>query len=244
MNKKTYEFYKKLGRACFKKPTVYLPKDFDENGPNIFLSNHSKNYGPVITVTRFPVEFRPWCHSGVVHLDESYDYIRDGFFVERLKLCKGVAGFFSRMIAKPLTEMVNMNDPITAYHDISKSLTSINMGVEAIENGENQLMFANVPLVVDGQINPNFDFMKGYLIVVKKAIRLGIVPKIYPVSLNKQKATMSIGEPAIPNLHTDWNVEKQRIHSYLVREVIAGYDDPQRLRQDTDAIEYKMSANF
>lgn len=243
MNKKTYEFCKKLGRAYFKKPAIYLPKDFDTSTPSIFLSNHARNYGPIITVTRFPVEFRPWCHSGVVHLDESYKYIRNGFFMERLKLGKSVAGVFARMIAKPLTTMVKMNNPIPAYHDISKCLKSINMGVEATKNGENQLMYANVPLVVDGQINPNFDFMKGYLIVVKKAIHLGIVPKIYPVSLNKQKATMSIGEPVVPNVHRDWNVEKKRIHNYLVREVIAGYDNPQRPRQDAGE-EYEMSANF
>lgn len=137
-----------------------------------------------------------------------------------------------------------MNNPIPAYHDISKCLKSINMGVEAITDGENQLMFANVSLVVDGEINPNFDFMKGYLIVVKKAIRLGVVPKIYPVSLNKQKATISIGEPVTPNIRSDWNVEKIRIHNYLVREVIAGYDSPERLRQDADIEDYKMSSNF
>lgn len=99
MKKKTYEFYKKLGRTYFKKPAIYLPKDFDKNTPSIFLSNHAQNYGPVITVTRFPVEFRPWCHSGVVHFDESFEYIRIGFFMERLKLGKSVAGFFARMIA-------------------------------------------------------------------------------------------------------------------------------------------------
>jgi hypothetical protein len=228
MKKKTYEFFINIGRLCFKKPTIYLPEDFDASTPSIFLCNHAKNYGPVITITRFPVTFRPWCHSGVVHSNESFEYIRNGFFMERLKLNKKIAGFFARLINKPLLALVHMNRPITAYHDISKCLKTINMGTQSLLNGENQLIFSNVPIRKGGTLNPDFDFMKGYLLVIKKAMKNGVIPKIYPVSINKQKATISIGDPISPDPQVDWNMEKRRINAYLVRKVKLGYVYPAR----------------
>ena len=94
------------------------------------------------TVTRFPAAFRPWCHSGVVHPEESYEYIRNGFFMERLKLGKRMAGFFAGLIEKPLLALVHMNRPITAYHDITKCLKTINTATQSLLKGENQLIFS------------------------------------------------------------------------------------------------------
>lgn len=228
MKKTTYEFIIKIGRLCVKKPTIYLPEDFDPGTPSIFLCNHAKNYGPVIAVTRFPAAFRPWCHSGVVHYDESFEYIRNGFFMERLKLNEKIAGFFARLINKPLLALVHMNRPITAYHDISKCLKTINMGTQSLLSGENQLIFSNVPIRKGGRLNPDFDFMKGYQLVIKKAMKNGMIPKVYPVSINKDKATVSIGSPISPDPHAEWEMEKRRINDYIVRKVKLGYLYPQR----------------
>ena len=238
MNRKTYEWILKIARLCFKKPAIYLPEDFDRSVPSIFLCNHAKNYGPIITVTRFPAAFRPWCHSGVVHPEESFEYIRNGFFMERLKLGERIAGFFAGLIQKPLLALVHMNRPITAYHDISKSLRTIHMGTQSLLNGENQLIFSNQPICKGGRLNPDFDFMKGYLLVVKNAMKKGVIPKIYPVSINKDKAAVSIGKPISPDIDTDWDMEKKRINDYIVRKVKLGYLYPQRILEAVEVPAY------
>lgn len=228
MRRVTYAIFRGIGRLLFKKPRIYVPECFDPHVPSIFMCNHAQNYGPIITVTRFPVAFRPWCHTGVVYLDESFDYIRDGFFMTRLRLNKRIAGFLAKLIARPLVALVNMNHPIPTHHNISKCFRTIHMGTRSLLNGENQLIFANVPLIVDGALNPDFDFMRGYLLVVRGAMKNGVIPRIYPVSINKDKAAISIGEPISPDPRAEWDMEKKRIHDYLVAAVKAGYEDPQR----------------
>jgi len=228
MRQKTYERIICFARLFFKKPEIYLPEDFDTSVPSIFLCNHAKNYGPIMAMTRFPVSVRPWCHSGVVHPEESFEYIRNGFFMERLKMNKKIAGFFARMIAKPLLALVHMNRPITAYHDISKCLKTIHTGTRSLLGGENQLIFSNVPVRKDEKLNPDFDFMKGYQLVIKNAMKNGVIPKVYPVSINKDKAAISIGEPILPDPYADWNIEKKRINDYIVRKVKLGYLYPRR----------------
>lgn len=229
MKQKTYERIIRIARLCFKKPAIYLPEDFDTSVPSIFLCNHAKNYGPIMAVTRFPAPFRPWCHSGVVHTEESVAYIRNGFFMERLKLNTVIAEFFARLIARPLLALVHMNRPITAYHDISKCLKTIHMGTESLLNKENQLIFSNVPVRTEEGLNLSFDFMKGYLLVIKNAMKKGVVPKVYPVSINKDKAAISIGEPITPRAHADWEMEKKRINEYIIRKVKLGYLYPERV---------------
>lgn len=228
MKQKTYECILKAARLCFKNPAIYLPEDFDMSVPCIFLCNHARNYGPIITVTRFPVSFRPWCHSGVVHPEESIAYIRNGFFMERLRLNRMIAEFFARLIARPLLALVHMSRPITAYHEISKCLRTIHMSTDSVLSGENQLIFSNVPVCREGRLNPDFDFMKGYLLVIKNAMKNGVIPKIYPVSINKDKAAISIGEPISPDIYADWDMEKKRINDYIVRKVKLGYLYPRR----------------
>lgn len=242
MNRKTYERIIGIGRLLYKKPAVYLPEGFDPHAPGIFLCNHARNYGPIMAVTRFPAAFRPWCHSGVVHAEESFAYIRNGFFMERLRLGKRIAGFFAKLIDTPLVALVNMNRPIPAYHDISKCLKTIHMGTMSLLEGENQLIFSNVPLVADGRINPRFDFMKGYLLVARNAMKHGVLPRIYPVSINRDKRTISVGNHISPDPHTDWDIEKKRINDYIVRKVKLGYLYPQRrleIAENIAAVEWK-----
>lgn len=228
MKHTTYERILQIGRLCFPKPTVHLPYDFDTGGPGVFLCNHARNYGPIMAVTRFPAAFRPWCHSGVVHPEESLAYIQNGFFMERLRLGRRIAGFFAGLIHKPLLALVHMNRPIPAYHDLCKSLRTIHMATASVLDGENQLIFSNVPICTEGRLNPDFDFMKGYLLVVRNALKKGVIPRIYPVSINRDKAAISVGEPIIPDPYADWDTEKKRIHDQVVRKVKLGYLYPLR----------------
>lgn len=235
MNKKIYEIIKRISYIIYKKPTIYLPKEYDENTPSIFLSNHAKNYGPIMITTHFPYKIRPWSHSEVVHYDESYEYIRDTFCIERLKMNNKTGAFLAKLIAKPVVGVVNMNNPIPIYHDGIRDIRTIRASMNALINNENQLIFAtnNEPIALGNEVNPKFDFLQGYLLVVKQLMSKGIYPKIYPVSVNKNKSTISIGEPIIPRINSSWKREKARIHNYIVDEVKNGYTNPDRRNEQT-----------
>ena len=228
MKQKTYEKILEVGKILIRNPKVYLPDDFDDNSPAIFMCNHEGFYGPAIVATRFPVKFRPWCHSGVVHHEESHAYIQGSFPNKLPNVNPKVARFIARIIARPFVILVNMNNPIPAYHDYKRSIQSIRLGIESLKHNEKQLIFSNIPVQKNGRYNQDFNFMQGYLLVVRKAMKQGIMPKIYPVSINSKKKTISIGSPVLPNPNADWLSEKQRINKYLIRDVLYGHENPAR----------------
>lgn len=228
MNNKIYNIIKKISKLIYNEPTIYLPSDYNENIPSLFLSNHEKNYGPIMLATNFPYEVRPWAHSEVVHYEESFAYIRDTFCIERLKLKKGTANAVAKLIAKPVVGVVNMNNPIPIYHDGARDIRTIRNSLEAFSNYENQLIFASnaEPISINGELNSNFDIYKGYQLIVKQLMRKNIETRIYPVSINKQKSTISIGDYISPNISASWKEQIECIHKYIVEEVKRGYVNP------------------
>lgn len=228
MKVKTFENIKKIGRLGFKNPKVYLPHDFDNEAPAIFMANHEGFYGPAIVTLRFPVKFRPWSHSGVVFHEESHDYIMGSFPQKLPNVNPKVSRFIAKIIAKPLVNAIRMTNPIPAYHDSKRSIQSVRLGIESLKNNEKQLIFSATPIKKDDGYNMDFNFMPGYLLVARRAMKQGVVPKIYPVSINRKKTAISIGSPVSPNPNADWLSEKKRINEYLVREVLYGHENPAR----------------
>jgi hypothetical protein len=238
MRTKTYENLKRIGRLVLRNPKVYLPYDFDNESPAIFMANHEGFYGPAIVALRFPVEIRPWSHSGVVFHEESHEYIMGSFPGKLPNVNPRIARLIARIISKPVVNTIRMANPIPAYHDFKRSIQSVRLGIKSLGNSENQLIFSNTPVQhKGGRYNPDFNFMQGYLLVVRKAMKQGIIPKIYPVSINRKKASISIGNPVFPNPNADWLYEKQRIHDYLIKEVLYGHQYPAR---EYDEIRYMV----
>ena len=101
---------------------------------------------------------------------------------------------------------------------------SIQNGLNIIEKGENQIIFAKTCNVFDEE----FEFMQGYLLLSKLAIKkLDICPNIYPVSINKEESTIAIAPPISINTENRWIDEKDRINSYVVDRVRQTYSSPE-----------------
>jgi len=79
----------------------------------------------------------------------------------------------------------------------------------------------------------NFQFMQGYLTLCKmSAKKHGIIPKIYPVAVNKEKLCVSIGKPTHIDMDLSLKAEKARINQYLVACVKLGYTQPQKMAEE------------
>lgn len=230
MNKATYKVFEILGKIYFKKPRIYGLDNYKEQPSCIFMCNHEELYGPCAIITRFPIPLRLWAYSGVVEEDESINYIKETFLIDKLKMSDKYAQAFSRPISKLVTSIVGHNNPIVAYWDPKRAMQSILMGVKSLIDGENQLMFAKSEQIHEDRLRDDFNFMKGYLFVVQKAMKShGICPTIFPMAINKNRATIAIGKPIIPNPEEAWNIEKNRINSYLVESLKIGYMNPEKM---------------
>lgn len=212
----------------YKKPTVYGENNYDPSVPAVFMSNHEKFYGPIITTTRFPIPKRTWANSMTVETKACRKYVAESLFMGELGKPERISKFYGYLLGTLVAHVISNSNPIVAYWDNNRSRKSIKSGVEAIKNGENQLMFGRRREFKDGK----FTFMPGYLLINRLAIRRhGIIPKIYPVAVNKEHATISIGKPVQLDINKDFEKESERINTYLAENVGIGYEDPQRMSE-------------
>lgn len=230
MRKLTYGIIQGISKIVYRRPKIYMTKEIDQTVPSIFLCNHEKNYGPIVITNYFPVAVRQWAHSELVELEESYKYVKERFFEQRINLNNRFSSFMSRIISRTLVGAIGMNNPIPIYHDGKRERQTIRESIKALVEKKNILIFSTNlnPLIRDGKLNSDFDFLGGYLLVVKKLLSQNIAPNIYPVSINKEKKAISIGEPIRPSKDNDWKSERNIIRDHILREVIQGYFNPSR----------------
>ena len=78
--------------------------------------------------------------------------------------------------------------------------------------------------------NGKLTFLPGYLFISKVAAKKhNVVPKIYPVSINKENSTMSIGKPTSLDITLDYEKEHIRIDKYLDDRIMTGYEEPAKM---------------
>ncbi|MDX1359431.1 MAG: hypothetical protein R3232_11420 [Clostridia bacterium] len=221
-----YHFFFLYFKYKYKKPTVYGVENYDPSVPAVFMSNHEKFYGPIIVTTRFPVPKRTWANSMTVELKACRKYVAESLFMGEHGKPKWISKIYGFLLGTLVSHVISNSNPIVAYWDKNRARKSIKSGVQAIVDGENQLMFGRRREFMDDK----FTFMPGYLLINRIAIRKhGITPKIYPVALNKKNATMSIGKPVQLDIQKDFNEESERINSYLTNCVGIGYEDPAKM---------------
>jgi len=197
-------------------------QNYDDSVPGIFLSNHERFFGPITVTTRFPVPVRQWAISVIVDTEEAKKYIKDTLFVDTLHFPDKLAESFGNFAAHPVSWAVRNINPISAFTDKKRSTLSIVNGLKAIKAGENQLMYAP-------NQSPNheeFKFMQGYTVLASlAALRLGITPKLYPVALNKKRATIFIGKPTTLDPDIKFKKECHRVNDYIISEIRKGYSN-------------------
>lgn len=218
-----YNVVKGFVRLCLKKPEVFGEENYQDTKPAIFMCNHENLFGPLVTATRFPIIARQWANSMVTEIDVCKKYIAETFFMDTLGLREGISRALGNAVGGIVSWAVRNTNPIISYWDAGRAPKSIQNGLNTIEKGENQIIFAKTCNVFDKE----FEFMQGYLLLSKLAIqKLNICPNIYPVSINKVESTIAIAPPTSINIENKWTDEKDRINSYVVNRVRQTYSSP------------------
>lgn len=221
-----YRIFKFYFKHKYKKPVIYGAKNYDSSVPAIFMCNHEKFYGPIIVTTRFPISKRTWANSMTVEKEAARKYVTESLFMGELGKGEKISRFYGYLLGTLVSAVISGSNPIIAYWDNQRSRKSIRSGVEVIVKGENQLMFARRREFNEDKIV----FMPGYLFICKVAAKKhGIVPKIYPVSVNKENSTISIGKPTSLDSDLDYDKESDRINKYLSELVMEGYENPSKM---------------
>jgi len=222
-------------KTMFKKPTIYGINNIDHSSPAIFMSNHMHIYGPVVSTLYFPVKARQWANSMMTEKKACRIYLKDVFFMPKLNYSERKATIGGNLFGGLVASALRGANTIVSYWDPARAPLSLKNGLNAIENGDHQVLFAQ------GRYHPqaeNFQFMQGYLVMCKMAYkRLGFYPKIYPVAINQEKETLCIGKPTVINPDLSFKAEKMRVNEYLKKRVNLGYTEPKEMSAEVESFE-------
>lgn len=196
----------------------------DSDGAVIFVCNHGEFYGPIITNLFVPFYFRPWIISGMLDKAQVFQAVRDTSFLSSRWMPAKVADGLARFVAPLVLWAMRSVDPIPVYRDSGRDvLKTIAASVEALEAGDNILLFPENPLAdgkqrygADGSVST---FYSGFAQVgcsyykkTKKCV------KFYPVYACKQRKTILFGEAVQFQSGGNSKAERNRI----ARELNAG----------------------
>ena len=198
----------------------------DENNPIVFLCNHGEIYGPVAAMLYIPVPVRPWVISNMTtSVQEVAEYLYKYTFGPmtwlgplRMKL--------SRWIGRLSVWAMRQVEAIPVYrHKPRELMTTFRRSVEAMEAGDNLLIFPENP---DATEIPGYqhggmgEMFRGFPMLAQVYYnRTGKRCRFLPMYAHKGARTLSFGEPILYDPDAEPLVERDRIVEEATRQMRA-----------------------
>lgn len=186
------------------------------DGPVIFVANHYEIYGPVIAVLRMPESFRPWVINEMLDDKMIEEQMVGG--IDKIKfLPQCVKKRMPKIIKGFMKYILTAMDPIPVYKgNLREVITTINLTVQAMQQGDNIMLFPERPDVAynsDGGVDR---FYSGFAeIGASYYTKTGKSTTFYPVYISKKKRKLFIGEGIKYDVTAPKAEEKRRIANLL-----------------------------
>ena len=191
-------------------------ENIDASRASVFVCNHGRASGPITAVLYLPVRFRPWINGCMLDRDEATDVMmgtfRDKFTFLGPKAKRRVLHGVSRIVC----HVLNSFDPVPVYKgDPRKSVGTIIRSVEALERGENLLIFPEKP--ADRYDEESYkEFHTGFAALGRAYHKhTGRDLRFYPVFSDSKTRRLIIGKPVVFDPSEEPREGKLRIASEL-----------------------------
>lgn len=185
----------------------------DPENPIVFLGNHAEIYGPIASALCFPVQVRFWVISKMMFRKQDVRaYLYENTFSKKTYLPVFVRKLLAWYLGWLSVNVMNALRAIPVYRDSPMKLRqTLRESVEALENGENLMIFPEHPegKYVKGGIS---ELSPGFLMLAeawwKKS---GKKLRILPVFANREKRTFTFGDEIQYEPDNGYAAEQERI---------------------------------
>ena len=191
-------------------------ENIDTSEASVFICNHGRASGPITAALHLPVRFRPWINGCMLDREEATEVMmgtfRDKFTFLGPKAKRRLLHGVSRLVC----HVLNSFDPIPVRKgDPRKSVETVIRSVEALERGENLLIFPEKP---DDRYDEESykEFHTGFAALGRAYFKhTGRKLRFYPVFSDSKTRRMVIGKPVTFDPSEESRAEKLRISSEL-----------------------------
>lgn len=208
----------------------------DENNPIVFLCNHGEIYGPVSAMLYIPVPVRPWSISDMmISAEEVSRYIYKWTF-SPIKWLGPARWWISRLIGPIAVWGMKHLEAIPVYRNKPRELmTTFRKSVEAMEAGDNLVIFPENPDAVEGAGYAQGcmgELYRGFPMLAQVYYnRTGKRCRFLPMYAHKGMRTLSFGEPLLFDPDNETIVERDRIVDEATRQMRALFEREEALYQ-------------
>lgn len=200
----------------------------DDDNPIVFLCNHGELYGPIVCMLYIPVPIRPWSISEmVVDKDEVAAYVykytisRQKWLPEKLKW--PVANLIGPLSVWAMGQL----ESIPVFRNkLRELMTTFNKSVEAMQAGDNLLIFPENPDGVEqgkGYERAGIgEMFRGFAMLAPIYFnKTGKKCRFLPMFAHKGLRTLSFGTPVEYDPDTPPNEERDRIVDAVIDQMQA-----------------------
>ena len=201
----------------------------DPENPIVFLGNHAEIYGPIASALCFPVDVRFWVISMMMFDKKKVrPYLYENTFSKKTFLPVFIRRLLAWYLGWLSVNVMNSLRAIAVYRDSPMKLRqTLRESVEALENGENLMIFPEHP---DGKYEKGgvSEFSPGFLMLAeawwKKS---GKKLRILPVYANREERTFNFGEEIVYEPEQGFASETERILKEAREQMLrmAGVDE-------------------
>jgi len=202
---------------------VFPKVAFDNRGveiqePAIFVSNHADAFGPLALFFYFPVKLYPWVMFNLMDRQTCARFLKENYFISVLHLPRPIATWISHLIADLCVSLFRQIGTIPVYHNSRRIIETISRSIFYIEEGRSLLIFPEVP---DAYLNRYINrFNTGFIEIAKKVGKDGHrTINIYPVSVNRARRLISLGQPSVYDITKSYPEERKRLEAELEAKV-------------------------
>ena len=193
----------------------------DENNPIVFLCNHGEVYGPIVCMLYIPVPIRPWVISEMsIDPEEVSEYV----YRYTISPIRWLPEKWKKPIAKRIGPMsvwlMNQVECIPVFRNKpSKLMQTFRLSVEAMQAGDNLLIFPENPNAVEQDHGYEHgglgELFSGFAMLAQIYYnRTGKCCRFLPMYAHKNMRTITFAPPITYDPEQDPMVERDRIVSY------------------------------
>lgn len=211
----------------------------DPEDPIVLLGNHAEIYGPIASALCLPIPVRFWVISKMMFRKQDVrKYLYENTFSKKTYLPVFIRRLLAWYLGWLSVNVMNALRAIAVYRDSPVKLRqTIRESIEALENGENLMIFPEHPegKYVKGGIS---ELSPGFLMLAeawwKKS---GKKLRMIPVFANREKRTFTFGKEIVYEPENGFAAEQERVlkDAYEQLLYLSGTDTESKMRDEINA---------
>lgn len=189
-----------------------------DRGAAVFVANHSGAFGPIMVMSCLPFKVHPWVTFEITRLRSCAAYLDEDFTGGELRLGQPLSRLLAGLLGPVCVLLMKMVQAVPVYKNSRRIACTMARSRELLAAGGKLVIFPEKP----GQdpSGPVGELDAGFIRLARSFYAQGgKALRFYPLGVNKQARSLSIGAPLFLDPRRPFAAEKLRLKRQLEMKI-------------------------